>query len=225
MFTAYTQQFLLDLQENNHREWFQAHKETYEASHREAIGFADALLTLMQEHDQIDTVSGKKSLQRIYRDTRFSKDKTPYKNYWGGGLRRSTAALRGGYYYHVQPGDSFVGGGFYGPNKEDLLHLRKHIEQDAEPLREVLESKTFKETFGVLRGEQVKSAPKGFAKDHPNIDLLRYKSYIVRHNVPDEIAFSADMPAYTNDIFQKIRPFFDVMSEYLTTDQNGISLL
>ncbi|MEL6536623.1 MAG: DUF2461 domain-containing protein [Bacteroidota bacterium] len=225
MFTAHTHQFLLDLQENNQREWFQAHKDAYEASHAEAIDFADGLLAMMQEHDLIETPSGKKSLLRIYRDTRFSKDKTPYKNYWGGGFRRATAALRGGYYFQIQPGGSYVGGGFYGPNKEDLLHLRKHIEQDADLLREVIDSADFKDTFEVLRGEQVKSAPKGFAKDHPNIDLLRYKRYVVRHNVPDEIAFSADMVAYSNGIFKKIRPFFDAMSEYLTTDLNGISLV
>ena len=225
MFTSHTRTFLSQLAKHNHREWFQDHKVEYERSHEEAIAFAEALMGLMQQHDLLEPASGKKSLQRIYCDTRFSKDKTPYKDHWGGGYRRATAERRGGYYFHVMPGGTFLGGGFWGPNKDDLQLIRDHLAADATPLREALGSDDFSKTYGPLLGEQLKTAPKGFDKDHPDIDLLRYKQFIVRHEVPDSIAFSPDFPTYANEVFQKIRPFFDVMSEYLTTDLNGISLL
>ena len=105
--------FLKDLKKNNNRDWFTENKKRYQNEHEEIISFADALLTKMNEHDVIETPSGKKSLFRIYRDVRFSKDKSPYKTHWAGGFKRATAARRGGYYFHIQPGDqSFIGGGF-----------------------------------------------------------------------------------------------------------------
>ena len=225
MFTEHTRTFLSQLAENNSREWFQDHKDAYEASKTEAVSFADDLLGLMHQHDNIATASGKKSVYRIYRDVRFSKDKSPYKNHWAGGMSRATAYLRGGYYWQVQPGASFLVGGFFGPNSEDLLHIRKQIEQDSSELREILAAKSFTDNFGQLDGEQLKTAPKGFAKDHPDIDLLRYKQFLLQHPVPDAVVFSADFPAYANQVFRHMRPFFNYMSDILTTDLNGNSLL
>ena len=104
-------QFLKALSENNNREWFTENKKHYEQEHADIVAFADALLAKMNEHDVIETPSGKKSLFRIYRDVRFSKDKSPYKTNWAGGFTRATAARRGGYYFHLQPdGESFIGG-------------------------------------------------------------------------------------------------------------------
>ncbi|MBL7898169.1 MAG: DUF2461 domain-containing protein, partial [Crocinitomicaceae bacterium] len=108
--------FLKKLKKNNDRDWFNAHKEDYLKQHEIMIQFADNLLVEMQKHDHIETASGKKSLHRIYRDIRFSSDKTPYNTNFSGGFKRATAALRGGYYFHLEPGNSFVGGGFWGPN-------------------------------------------------------------------------------------------------------------
>src|SRR4249919_2829601 len=108
--------FLKDLSKNNNRDWFLKNKERYDEAHQNIISFADALLTEMRKHDNIETKSGKASLFRIYRDVRFSKDKSPYKTYWGGGFKRATKKLRGGYYFQIAPGDSLAAGGFFAPN-------------------------------------------------------------------------------------------------------------
>ena len=217
--------FLTAVKNNNNREWFNDHKKQYEVAHEHMIHFADELLFELQKADQIDTVSGKKSLMRIYRDVRFSKDKTPFKVNFGGGFKRATTSLRGGYYYHIEPGNCFVGGGFWGPNKEDLLLLREQIAQDSSGLRTVVDSKEFKNMFGSLLGDQLKTAPKGFPKDHKDIDLLRYKSFIVKKDFNFEESLREDFSEKMVDAFDAMRPFFDVMSEYLTTDLNGESLV
>ena len=218
-------EFLNDLAQNNNREWFAEHKARYVASHEIMIEFADALLDEMKKHDDIETVSGKKSLYRIYRDVRFSKNKLPYKTSWSGSFRRASKVLRGGYYFHLEPGNSFLAGGFWGPNPEDMKHIRKQIEQDDEFLRDVLNAKETKSYFGQLVGEQVKTAPKGFAKDHPAIDLLRYKQLILKHDFKDSEVLAKNFHVKLSQGFHKLRPFFDVMSEMLTTDLNGMSLI
>ncbi|MEP1093896.1 MAG: DUF2461 domain-containing protein [Cyclobacteriaceae bacterium] len=217
--------FLRILDKNNNREWFQSNKNQYVEAHEEMIGFADLLIEEMNKHDVIQTDSGKRSLYRIYRDVRFGKDKTPYKTNWAGYLRRATAERRGGYYYQVGPMGSFVMGGFFGPNPQDLLHIRKHLEQDADPLRDVINSNEFNGFFGEMLGSQLKTAPKGFDKDHPDIDLLRYKQFMVRHDFTQKEALSKDFHLTVANAFVQMRPFFDCMSDILTSDLNGESLL
>jgi uncharacterized protein (TIGR02453 family) len=220
-----TLSFLKQLKQNNNREWFEENKKTYETSQREMIAFADALLTEMNKFDKIETPSGKKSLFRIYRDVRFSKDKQPYKTNRSGSFSRAGAERRGGYYFSIAPGNSMIGGGFYGPNAEDLLLLRQKIEQDADPLRKVLQSKAFKSYFGELQGEQLKTAPKGFDKEDPNIDLLRYKNFYVMHRFSNKEVLADDFVKQAATGLKKLLPFFEVMSMYLTTDLNGESTI
>lgn len=217
--------FLKSLKNNNERTWFNDHKNLYEESHFIMIDFAESLLTEMRKNDDIETFSGKKSLFRIYRDVRFAKDKRPYKTSWNGSIKRATKALRGGYYFHIEPGNTYIIGGFFGPNAVDLKHIRNHINQDDTPLREILDHKSTKSYFGSLMGEQVKTAPKGFARDHPSIDLLRYKQFMLKHQFSDKEVLLDDFHKNMSDGFQKLRPFFDVMSEILTSDLNGISLI
>lgn len=221
-----TIQFLKDLEKNNTREWFNANKERFLREEDKMREFAEALHAEMRKHDLIDPMSGKQILFRIYRDTRFSKDKTPYKNNRSGGFKRSTARLRGGYYFHIQPGNqSFLGGGFWAPNKEDLKRIREEIAFDDKPLRKILSGKRFKDTFGTLQGDQVITAPKGFPRDHPAIDLLRYKQFIVTRKFTDKEVLSDTFLNEANQTFKAMRPFFDYMSEVLTTDSNGRSLI
>jgi uncharacterized protein (TIGR02453 family) len=216
--------FLKQIKKHNDRIWFADHKSQYEKAFGELIVFADKLLDELKKHDDIETSNGKKSLFRIYNDVRFSKDKSPYKLNLGGGFRRATALRRGGYYFHIQPGNSFVAGGFWGPNASDLNHIRQHIAADPEPLTEITSSKTFKKTFGTLQGEQVKTAPRGYTSDHPAIDLLRYKQFIIRRDFSDEEVLDKNFHKKVSDTFQHMRPFLDYMSEVLTTDLNGIPL-
>lgn len=218
-------QFLNTLASNNNRDWFTENKKTYLKFHEETIAFADTLLSKLNAHDVIETPSGKKSLYRIYRDVRFSKDKSPYKTHWSGGFTRATKLRRGGYYFHIEPGNnSMVGGGFWAPSKEDLLRIREEIATDASELRTILENKEFKNTFGGLQGEQLKKAPKGFDAEHPDIDLLRFKQFIFSRTFTDEEVLSPDFADKLNDAFKAMRPFFDFMSDVLTTDSNGVPL-
>lgn len=118
-----------------------------------------------------------------------------------------------------------IGGGFYQPNSDDLLHIRKQIELDATPLRKVIQSKKFKDYFGELLGEQVKTAPRGFEKNDPNIDLLRHKSFYIMHPFTDKEVLSADFSQKVAEGYKNVLPFFDAMTSYLTTNLNGESLL
>jgi uncharacterized protein (TIGR02453 family) len=220
-----TLSFLEQLKKNNNRDWFNANKKWYQEEHSRIVDFVEELLMRIKEHDRLSNPSAKKSLMRIYRDTRFSKDKTPYKTGFAGSFSRVKPELRGGYFFKIAPGETVVGGGFYGPNPEDLKLLRSQIAQDADPLREVLGSKSFRNLFGTLLGEQVKTAPKGYAKDHVEIDLLRYKSMYAFRSFTDEEVLVDHFMDEVIKTFLGLRPFFDVMTDYLTTDLNGLSLI
>ncbi len=216
--------FIKALSNNNNRDWFNANKPQYVEEHQHLIAFADALLAKMREHDNIDTPTGKKSLHRIYRDVRFSKNKLPYKNNWSGGFRRATKLLRGGYYYHIEPGNTFAAGGFWGPNSDDLKLIRTDIAANDEELRSIITAPAFQQLFGELLGVGVKTAPKGFSKEHPAIDLLRKKQFIVKRHFTDKEVLQADFVDKVNETFKGMRPFFNYMSEVLTTDTNGVPL-
>jgi len=213
--------FLKELKQNNNRDWFLENKSTYEKNREEVAEFADEVLKLLNQHDQIETVSGKKSLYRIYRDVRFSKDKTPYKTHWASYFKRATKLLRGGYYLHIEPNNSFVGGGFWSPNPKDLKRIRTNILEFGDELEAIINSKDFKSHFGTLQGEQLKVAPKGFDKNHKYIELLRYKQFLLVKNFTDKEVQSKDFAKQVNETFKAMRPFFDFMSEALTTDENG----
>jgi uncharacterized protein (TIGR02453 family) len=216
--------FLRQLKENNNRDWFNAHKDLFlnEQSHIEH--FADALLNEMNVHDLIETPSGKKSLHRIYRDTRFSKEKIPYKNNWSGRFTRATKQLRGGYYFHIEPGNSFLAGGFFAPNTEDIKRIREDISFDPAPLRAILNSTSFIKTFGTLQGEKLKTTPKGFVAEDDAIELLRYKQFLLIRHFTDRDVTSEDFLKEANQTFKNMRPFFDYMSMVLTTDGDGLDV-
>jgi uncharacterized protein (TIGR02453 family) len=216
--------FLNALKLNNNREWFNLHKADFENEQGHLQIFAEALLQKMNTHDLIETVSGKKSLYRIYRDTRFSTDKTPYKIHWSGSFKRATKYRRGGYYFHIEPGNSFVGGGFWGPNPQDLKLIREDIAFDATPLRKILNDPTFISAFETLEGEQLKTTPKGFDAAHEAIDLLRYKQFVLRKRFTDAEVLDSHFVGQVNDTFKNMRPFLDYMSEVLSTDVNGLAI-
>lgn len=217
--------FLKALKKNNDREWFSKQKDKYLTAHVNMIGFASILLAEMNKHDNIETASGKDSLFRIYRDVRFSKEKTPYNTHWNGGFRRATKKLRGGYYFHIEPGKSCVVGGFWGPDAKDLQRIRQDIDINYKDWEKLLSGKTLVATFGGMTGDQLGTAPRGYPKDHPGINLLRYKQFLLKHDFTDAEVLSPDFPRKASDTFKKMRPFLDFMSEILTTDVNGVSLV
>lgn len=223
--SASTFAFLKDLAKHNHRDWFSQHKDRYEAAQQNMIAFADALLALMCRHDHIETPSGKASLMRIYRDTRFSKDKTPYRIYLGGGFSRATQQLRGGYYFQIGPGHSLAAGGFFSPNPADLLRIRQDMAYNHADWQKLLRNKALTQTFGELKGEKLITAPKGFAKDDPAIALIRHKQFYFEKRFTDSAVLAPGFLKELNQTFKNLRPYFDYMSEVLTTNANGESIV
>jgi uncharacterized protein (TIGR02453 family) len=220
-----TMAYLRSLAKNNDRIWFKENKHHYDVARENVLNCVNCILQELKDHDEISTPHAAKSLYRINRDVRFSKDKSPYNLWFSGYFRRATEKLRGGYYFRIQPGgQSIIGGGFWGPNKEDLLHIRNQIATDSEPLRKALAHRSFKKQYASLEGEQVKTFPRGFSPDHPEIDLLRYKQFLVTRSFKDEEVLHKDFPKKANDAFKAMRPFLDAMSLYLTTDLNGETL-
>lgn len=218
-------EFLKLLKKNNNRDWFAVNKDRYLKELSFLEDFAGSLLRELNKHDVIETPSGKKSLHRIYRDVRFSKDKTPYNTHWGGGFKRATRARRGSYYFHLEPGNTFIAGGFWGPNTDDMKRLRDEFAFDPTPLRKILNNQKIKDSFGALQGEQLKTVPRGYSGDDPARDLLRYKQFLLIKHFSDREVLQADFAKVLSKHFGYMRPFLDYMSLALTTDTNGESLV
>jgi len=213
--------FFTDLSKNNNREWFTEHKSEFKALEAQVKVFGNTLSERLNVHDSIDRFK----LFRIYRDVRFSKDKTPFKTHFGLTWHRTKPALRGGYYLHLAPNNNFLACGFWDPNPADLMRIRKEWELDAASFREVVDSPDFKNVWGSLQGNTLKTAPRGFDKQHPDVDLLRYKQLIFSISFTNKEVASSDFMDTVQYALQSARPFVDYMSEVLTTDLNGESLL
>lgn len=214
-------EFIAELEKNNNRDWFEAHKPAYK-KHRKAIQETfEAVKSALLATDEIE----KLKMFRIYRDVRFSKDKTPYKTHYSGYLSRLGAERRGSYYMHIQPGASFLGVGFWDPNKDDLYRIRKEIELDAQEFYDFMQKPSFKKIWGDFYGPTLKTAPRGFDKEHPDIELLRRKNFTFIHKMTDEEVVSPTFVEKTVTAFVEARPFLDLMSDVLTTDLNGESVI
>lgn len=213
--------FLSLLKQHNEREWFAANKTRYLSELGFLEQFAEQLLGLMNTHDVIETPSGRKSLHRIYRDVRFSKDKSPYHTHWGGGFKRAGRHRRGSYYFHLSPGHSFAAGGFWGPNPADLKQIREELSFNPEPMRRILADKIFIRVFGTLQGDQIKTTPRGFDPSDPSIDLLRYRQFLLIRPFTDHEVTGPGFLRDLNETYRGMRPFLDYMSEALSGDGNG----
>jgi uncharacterized protein (TIGR02453 family) len=214
--------FFKKLEKNNNRDWFNEHKPEFKAIEAKVKASYNDLGELLNTHDQIEKIK----IFRIYRDVRFSKNKLPYKTHFGGSFARKKPELRGGYYVHIQPNDeSFIATGFWDPSKEDILRIRKEFEMDDSEMRDILNDKTFKATWGNFTGDELKTAPKGFSKEHPAIDLIRRKQFIFVKKFTDKEVLADNFLDEVNVAFKNIRPFFNYMSDVLTTNLNGESIL
>lgn len=213
--------FLTQLKNNNNREWFALNKPTFK-EHEQSM--KDLFAALHAEMDKFDTIE-KHKLMRIYRDVRFSMDKTPFKPRFAGGFTRATAALRGSYFLRIEPGNSIAGGGFYGPNTDDLKRIRQEFEMDDTEIRAIIENAQFKRLFGTLKGDALKTAPRGFDPQHPAIDLIRMKQFYVTHSFTDAEVQQPNFKEKVIEVFKVLRPYFDYMSSVLTTNANGESIL
>lgn len=220
-----TLSFLKALASNNNRDWFQKNKDRYRQAQQNVIQWLDALIVEMNKHDQLQTQNGKEAIYRIYNDVRFTDDKTPYNPRFAGNLKRVKPFLRGGYYFWIKPGGSRIGCGFTYPNSQDLLRIRQDIDLNYSEWRKILKQKKLQTVFGDMQGDLVKTAPKGFPKDHPAIDLLRFKQFWFEKSYPDAEVISKRFHQQVNADFKAIRPFFDYMTKALITDGNGVTIL
>jgi len=214
--------FLKKLKQNNNRDWFSEHKPEFTVVQDQAKAFYSEVRNRLEKHDEIDQFK----LYRIYRDVRFSKDKTPYQPHFAGSFSRLGDALRGSYYIRIRPGETFVAGGFWQPNKEDLLRIRQEIDIDDSEIREILANKDYQKYFGTsFDGAELKSAPRGFDKQHKAVDLLRKKGFIATRHFTDKEVLSNNFIEEVSNSFKALRPFFDLFSDILTTDLNGESII
>ena len=212
-----TLKFLKDLEKNNNREWFLSQKARYEAATSNMKEIVDEVRKGLNKKDLIS--EGK--IFRIYRDVRFSKDKTPYKDHFGIHFKRASKERRGGYYLHIQPGGTFAGGGFWEPEPADLKRIRDEFAFDDKPIRKILAAKTFAAYFGAIDGEELKTAPSGYDRNGPAIDLIRKKQFTIGRQFKDK---DVQDPGFVKEVvktFEAMRPFFDYMSEVLMTNKDG----
>lgn len=205
-----TLSYLENLKKNNNREWFQENKQQYSSLKKEFDLFIDELIAGIRNIDSgIGMITAKDVVFRIYRDIRFSKDKTPYKTHFGAYIANGgRKSIEAGYYFHLEPGETFIAGGMYMPPGEVLKTVRKEIYYNLEEFTQILNAPGFRNYFSGLSeyGKLVK-APRDFPADFPGIDFLKHKSYLVVHKIPEKIISGDHLTAYLLEVVRAMVPF------------------
>lgn len=206
--------FLKKLSQNNNRDWFNENKNLYTEAQGNIIQFLDGLILEMSGFDEeLAKIDSKKSLFRIYRDTRFSKDKSPYKTNFGASLGMGKGNQKGGYYLHIEPGKSFLAGGIYMPESAVLKEVRKEISLYGDSFLKILNNKDFKKHFPELdQDDKLKKIPQGFEKEDPMADYLKLKNFIVIYQLKDEEVLDKNAVKNMNKIFTLMKPFNDFLN-------------
>lgn len=212
-----TLDFLKLLSANNNRDWFKSNKGQYEAAKQNVEYFIDDVIKRISKFDpSISHHTGKSAMFRIYRDVRFSKDKSPYKTHFGahvtGALKKSEIHSRAGYYIHIAPSGTMLAGGAYMPLGPWLKGIRRKIAEHPDDFKKVVNKASFKKYFGTFEGEQLKTAPKGYPRDHPQIELLRYKSFLATHECADKDVLSKSFAGHAAQVFKALYPFDEFLN-------------
>jgi uncharacterized protein (TIGR02453 family) len=202
-------EFLKGLKENNTREWFEANRKGYEGAKAEFEGMVNGLIPAIYGFDpEIGTLTARDCVFRIYRDVRFSKDKSPYKTNMGAYIcKGGRKGMYAGYYVHIEPGGSMLAGGLYMPPAEVLKKARQEVYYHAEAFKGILNDGGFKKTFRVMEEDKLSRPPKDFPADFEDIDLLKYKSYTVMHGMTDETVTEKNFLDYMVKVFKVMQPF------------------
>lgn len=211
-------QFLTELAANNNREWFQANKKRYEESRNKVNFLTDVLINEIGKFDsEVVGLGPKDCVFRIFRDVRFSNDKRPYKTNFGSFIcKGGRKSMNPGYYFHIEPGNSFIGGGIYMPPSAPLKSIREYISEHGEEYMEIIDSPKFKKEFPEMYNDKLKTAPKGFPKDHEYIDLLRYKSFIFSKELSDSVVSSDKYVEEMVEAFNSLLPVNKFLYEALS---------
>jgi uncharacterized protein (TIGR02453 family) len=205
--------FLGGLRQHNDKAWFDQNRPAYEAARDTFTRFIDSLIDEFRVSDQLRDLAAPDCIFRINRDVRFAKDKSPYKTNFGAmiapGGRKST---RLGYYVSIEPqGQSLIAGGWYMAEPQQLAKFRQAIDRDARELKKIMRAKAFVENFGSIEGEKLKTAPQGYAREHPEIELLRLKQITVMQQVSDQDVLARDFSRRVVAVCRAMRPFLDYL--------------
>jgi uncharacterized protein (TIGR02453 family) len=217
MLEPQTLKFLKSLKKNNNKPWFDSHRAQYEAARIDFSNFIQLVIEAVQKSDTTITgLSSRDCLFRINRDIRFSKDKTPYKVAFGASIKRGGRKSGfAGYYFHLEPGASFVGGGLWMPEAPVLKNMRQEIDYNWDEFKAILQEKTFKKIYGDLynSGEvSLSTMPKGYEKDNPAAAYLRLKSFIAETKIDDEELVKASLHKKTLAAFEAIQPLLNFIN-------------
>jgi uncharacterized protein (TIGR02453 family) len=205
--------FLKQLEKNNDRAWFEAHRSDYENALGRFEDFVAALIMEISAFEDLAGVAPKDCMFRIFRDVRFSKDKSPYKTNMGASIGPAGRKSKGyPYYLHIAPGNhSMLAGGCHEASTEQLARWRSAVDKDASTVKKLIGKKDFVAAFGGLTGEKLAKAPRGYAADHPDLELLRLKQITVIHTVTDKELLSPSVVQSSVAIFKTMKPFLDYL--------------
>ena len=209
---------MTSLSYNNDRDWFIKNKPAYLEAKVNFESIIQEILNRVTEFDPIlKGLEVKNCVYRINRDIRFSNDKSPYKTHFGAFIVRDgkkNADRFAGYYIHVEPGKSIIAGGAFMPPTPWLSAIREKVDSEPDELIKIIGSKEFIKYFGKVDGEKLKKAPKGYPSDHPNIELLKLKSFLVVNEVSDKLLLSEKYLDHVVNVLKVMKPFNDYLSEY-----------
>lgn len=206
--------FLKELSANNNREWFNNHKDLYEEARNEFENLLSATITRISLFDEsIRGIEPKDCTYRIYRDTRFSNDKTPYKTHLGGYINaHGKKSDHCGYYIHIEPGNCMLAGGSYCLPPKTLKAIRQAVYDNIDEYRGIVEAPSFKQYFPTIGETFLKTAPQGFPKDFEYIDYLKCKEFTCFNRQPDEFFLAPDLVDQVAGIFERMKPFADFLN-------------
>jgi uncharacterized protein (TIGR02453 family) len=209
--------FLAELSRNNNRPWFESHREAYNSARSAFEELIDDLIEKLEVTDNLQGLTARECITRIFRDIRFSKDKTPYKANMAahiapGGWKTTSM----GYYVSIEPlGASLVGGGLHDPTPEQLDRFRRAISEDASEYKHLTDSARFVEMFAAVEGDRLKTAPKGYDRAHPELDILRLKQVMVIHHFSDEQVLAAEFEDRVLDACQVMKPLLEYLKRFM----------
>jgi uncharacterized protein (TIGR02453 family) len=220
MLEPQTLKFLSSIKKNNNKAWFETHRAAYEAARIDYANFIELVIDELQKSDPTITgLTSRDCIYRFYRDVRFSKDKTPYKNYFGATIKRGGRKTKyAGYYFHCTPGGSFAGGGLWMPEPENLKLVRQEIDYNYDEFLSILKEKNFRKYFGDLHKDEdisLVNAPKGYEKDNPAVPYLKLKCLIAETEIGDDELTKATLHRKVINVFKAIQPLLNFINRSL----------
>lgn len=224
MLEPQTLKFLNGLKKNNNKPWFDAHRKEYEVARIDFQNFIQLVIDHLQKSDTTITgTSAKDCLFRINRDIRFSKDKTPYKSNFGASIKQGgRKSPFAGYYFHLEPSKSFIGGGLWMPEVHQLKKVRQEIDYNWDEFQTILKEKNFRKTYKYLymgADQKLTTMPKGYEKDNPAAEYLKLKSFIAETSVTNEELTKATLHKTTVAAFEALQPFLQFINRAIGTEE------